>query len=193
VHIGIGDVTGHGIEAGVLMLMLQTAIRTLVAAEEHDLGRMMSVVNKVLHENIQRSALDHSATLSLLELAGTELRVTGQHEEVIIVRRDGAIERVSTMGLGFPIGIMPDIQPLVAVSTLRFDPGDVLILYTDGVTEAEDPANRQYGIESLCAVLSRHRGASASEIKDAVLADLVAFKGSRGVLDDITLFVTKRL
>jgi sigma-B regulation protein RsbU (phosphoserine phosphatase) len=192
VYLGVGDVTGHGIESGVVMLMLQTAFRTLVAADERDLGRMMAVVNKVLHENIQRSQLDHSATLSLLQVTGDAIHVTGQHEEVILCRHDGVVQRVSTMGLGFPIGLVADVQPFVAASSLPFEPGDVLLLYTDGVTEAENPAAEQYGMDRLCEVLARHHGADAQGIVDAAIADITKFMGSRGILDDITLVVAKR-
>jgi sigma-B regulation protein RsbU (phosphoserine phosphatase) len=80
VKICIGDVAGHGLESGVLMLMLQTAVRTLLTHEEKDPSRFMDTLNRTIHHNIRRMDIDRSLTLSLLDYQSGQLRLSGQHE-----------------------------------------------------------------------------------------------------------------
>ena len=70
-----------------------------------------------------------------------------------MLRRDGAVEMVDTIDLGFPIGLENEIAAFVGQTTVQLQPGDGVVLYTDGVTEAEDMAREQYGLERLAAVL----------------------------------------
>ncbi|MCY0992453.1 SpoIIE family protein phosphatase [Nannocystis sp. ILAH1] len=192
VKIGIGDVTGHGLESGVLMLMIQTAVRTLQAAEERDAERFLNIVNKVLYQNIQRVGLDRTATLVLLDYAQGVLRLTGQHEEAVVVRRGGSIERIDTVDLGMPVGLEVDIAAFIARTELRLSPGDVVVLYTDGITEAEDIHGELYGIDRLCEVVRRVHERPAAEIKQAIVDDVMRFIGAQKVFDDITTVVIKR-
>jgi sigma-B regulation protein RsbU (phosphoserine phosphatase) len=192
VKIGIGDVTGHGLESGVLMLMIQTAVRTLLAAEERDADRFLNIVNKVLYQNIQRVGLDRTATLTLLDYSQGVLRLTGQHEEAVVVRRGGAVERIDTVDLGMPVGLEVDIATFIAHAELPLSPGDVVVLYTDGITEAEDIHGEQYGIERLCEVVRRAHERAAAEIKQAIIDDVMRFIGAQKVFDDITTVVIKR-
>lgn len=192
VRIGIGDVTGHGLTSGVLMLMIQTAIRTMLAADEQDLKRTLAVVNKAIYQNVKRIGTGHSATLALLNYHQGRLTITGQHEELILARNSGQLELVPTLDLGMPVGLESDIQPLLAELQIEFAPGDVAVLYTDGVTEAENLKSEQYGMERLCEVVRKHHGSAAHAIKNAILEDLQRFIGEQQVLDDITLLVMKR-
>lgn len=193
VKIGIGDVTGHGLESGVLMLMVQTAVRTLLASEEKDPKRFLNIVNKVVYQNIQRGNLDRNLTLSLLDYSEGKLRLTGQHEEMIIVRANGALERVDTIDLGFPIGLEFDITDFIAHREITLEIGDVVVLYTDGITEAEDPKKQQYGMDRLCEVIRQHHLSTSREIKELIIQDLMRHIGEQKIFDDITLVVIKRM
>jgi sigma-B regulation protein RsbU (phosphoserine phosphatase) len=95
------------------------------------------------------------------------------------------------MDLGFPIGLEADIAPFLDSRSMRFEPGDVLVLYTDGITEAEDRSGRFFKIESLCESAQRWRGGSAAEIKAGIVRDVMAHVDSQPLLDDITLVVVK--
>ena len=66
------------------------------------------------------------------------MTLSGQHEEVLVVRADGEIERIDTIDLGLPVGLERDISPFIATRDIPFNSGDVIVLHTDGVTEAED-------------------------------------------------------
>ena len=192
VKIGIGDVTGHGLESGVLMIMVQTAVLTLLETNETDPRKFFDVLNRTIYRNVQRMESEKNLTLVLLDYQGDQLHLSGQHEEIIVVRAGGKIERVDTIDLGFPIGLEEDITAFVAQAQLQLNPGDVVVLYTDGITEAENLERVRYGLERLCQVISRSWQRPAREIRQAVIEDVRRHIGTQKVYDDITLLVMKR-
>lgn len=200
VRIGIGDVTGHGLESGVVMLMTQSAVRTLVTSAESDAVRLLDILNRTIYHNTQRMGCDKNLTLALLDYRpGIEangpagrLRVSGQHESVIVIRAGGAVELVDTMDLGLPLGLVDDIGAFVAETSIDLEAGDTVVLYTDGITEAADSAHNLYGLESLCAVVRAHADQPAAAIKDAVIADVKRHIADQPLYDDLTLIVLKQ-
>ncbi|NEQ98434.1 MAG: AAA family ATPase, partial [Cyanothece sp. SIO2G6] len=192
VKIGIGDVTGHGLESGVLMLMVQTAVRTLQESQETDPVRFLDIINRTLCKNIERMGTDKNLTLAVLDYANGRLRLSGQHEELIVVRDGGQVERFDTTDLGFPIGLDQEIAPFIAQQTVPLAIGDVAVLYTDGITEAENDQRQFYGIDRLCQVVSQQWQQTAADICQAVITDVRTHIGQHMVFDDITLVVLKR-
>jgi two-component system sensor histidine kinase ChiS len=190
--IGIGDVTGHGLESGVLMVMVQTAVRTLLCNNETDPAKFLSTVNRTIYDNVQRMNSDKNLSLSLLDYQQGQLCLSGQHEEMIVVRADGSLERIDTIDLGFPIGLEEDIADFISHTHVQLHPGDVVALYTDGITEAENLAGEQYGIERLCEVVRGNRQQSAEQIKQTVIDNVRSHIGKQKVYDDITLLVLKQ-
>ncbi len=188
----IGDVTGHGLESGILMVMTQVAVRTLIDLEAHDFVEILKTLNKTLFKNIERMNSDKNITLSLINYAHSNLTISGQHEEVIIGRANGTLERIDTMDLGLPIGLEEDIAPFLNSLTVELGPGDGVVLYTDGITEARNQAKQMYGIERFCEVLRQAWSQSSEEIKQAVLVDFNQFIGEVALPDDITLVIFKR-
>ncbi|MCT7962897.1 SpoIIE family protein phosphatase [Laspinema sp. D1] len=187
----IGDVTGHGLESGILMVMTHVAVRTLIESDSHNFIEILNILNKTLYKNIARMNSDKNITLSLINYANFHLIISGQHEEVIIGRANGTLERIDTMDLGLPIGLEEDITPFLNYLTLDLGPGDGVVLYTDGITEARNEAKRMYGIERLCDVLRQSWSHSSEEIKQAVLGDFNQFIGEVALRDDITLVIFK--
>ena len=192
VAISIGDVTGHGLESGLLMLMTQTAVQALLQSGETDPVHLLDTLNRTIYNNVQRIKTDKNLTLCLLDYQSGELKLSGQHEEMIVVRKDGTVELVDTIDLGFPIGLDDDIAAFIDQTTVQLQPGDGVVLYTDGITEAENTAGEQYSLERLCEVVSQHWSQSAEEIKEAVIADVRQHIGEQEVYDDITLLVMKQ-
>jgi sigma-B regulation protein RsbU (phosphoserine phosphatase) len=127
-----------------------------------------------------------------LDYGAGEVRMSGQHEAMIVVRRDGRVELVDTMDLGFPIGLEADIAGFIDQTRVRLQCGDGMVLYTDGITEAENLAGLHYGLERLCEVVRQNWDQSAKLIKEAVIADVHGFMGQQKVYDDITLLVIKQ-
>lgn len=192
VKIGIGDVTGHGLESGMLMLMVQTAVRTLLVNNETDPKKFLDTLNRTIYSNVQRMNSQKNMTLCLVDYQDGKVRISGQHEEMLVVRRGGLVQRVDTVDLGFPIGLEEDISQLIAYADIQIYPGDTVVLYTDGITEAEDKNRVQYGIKRLMEVIKENWQQSAEEIKQAVIDDLWEYMGTQKPLDDITLVVLKR-
>ncbi len=200
VRIGIGDVTGHGLESGVVMLMTQSAVRTLLATGEADIVRVMQVLNSTIYNNVQRMGSGKNLTLALLDYkpvidaAGQrgQLRISGQHETVIVVRRDGAVEVIDTDELGFPIGLVEEMAQFVSELTLELEQGDVVVLYTDGITEAADETHRLYGEQRLVEVVREHCRESPEYIKQAIIDDVKRHIGTQTLYDDLTLVILKQ-
>ena len=192
VTIGIGDVTGHGLESGVLMLMVQTAVRTLMENNETDPKKFFEVLNRTIYKNVQRMDSDKNLSLCLVDYRDGVLSLSGQHEEMLIVRSGGTVERVDTIDLGFPIGLEETIEDFVFQAQIDLNEGDVVILYTDGITEAENNLGEHYGLENLCEILRQNWQQSAKDIRQAVIEDLRSHIGVEKVYDDITLVVLKQ-
>ena len=191
VRIGIGDVTGHGLESGVLAIMVQTAVRTLLDNQETDLVKMLNTINRTIYDNVQRMNSEKHLTLALLDYHNGQIILSGQHEDMIVVRQ-GKVELIDTIDLGFPIGLEPDIADFTAITKVTLNPGDVVVLYTDGITEAENSDGKLYGLERLCEMISQNWQTSAEGIRQVVIDDVREYIGQHKVFDDITLLILKQ-
>jgi len=191
VKIGIGDVTGHGLESGVLMLMVQSVARGLQETGEGDPRQFLDRLNRAIYKNLERTNSNKHLSLAFLDYEGERVTLSGQHEEVLVLRPGGNIERIDTIDLGLPVGLEHDILQFIATRDLAFNRGDVIVLHTDGVTEAEGSDGKMFGLERLCESARQHYGGSAEEIKDGIVEDLMAHIGAQKIHDDITLVVMK--
>jgi sigma-B regulation protein RsbU (phosphoserine phosphatase) len=202
VRIGIGDVTGHGLESGVVMLMTQSAVRTMLTSQEQDMVRVMEVLNSTIYNNVQRMGCGKNLTLALMDYQAVHrhenlpergrLRISGQHESVIVVRADGTVELIDTDELGFPIGLVEEMAQFVAHADLALHEGDVVALYTDGITEAADMDHQLYGLERLVEVIRTHHLEPTEAIKDAIIEDVKRHIGEQTLFDDLTLVILKQ-
>jgi len=190
IKIGIGDVTGHGLESGLLMLMVQVAVRTLFIRGDSTPQQFMDVLNQAVFHNVSRMRLDKNLTLALLDIDchTGKTRITGQHEEILIIKNN-QLERLDTIDLGFIVGLSEDISDLIACYETTLASGDGIVLYTDGITEALDENHKPYSVERLCQVIENHWQLPAEHIKDLVLSDFKTFTSQ--FKDDITLVILK--
>ncbi len=187
----IGDVTGHGLESGALAIMIQASIRTLLANNETNPVKFFNALNQMVFHNVRRMNTDKSLTLSLINYQDNHLYISGQHEEVIVVH-NGELELINTMDLGFPIGLDEDIADFVNQISLPLNSDDVVVLYTDGITEAENLDRQMYEQERLCEVIKQNWQKTAQEIRQAIIADVHQFIGKQKMFDDIALLVFKQ-
>lgn len=191
-HIVIGDVTGHGLVSGVIMLMAQTAVRALLNTGDFHPTKFLQRLNETLYFNLKRIQSNRTMTLSILEYEDKCIRLTGQHESVLIVRADGSMEEIDTDELGFPIGLEEDITPFTQEKTIRLGSNDILALYTDGISEAISPRNEFYGLKKMHQIIKEHRHHTAQEICQALIADLTVHIEDRALYDDVTLLIVKQ-
>jgi sigma-B regulation protein RsbU (phosphoserine phosphatase) len=172
--------------------MVQSVAQTLFAAGSYTPIRFLAVLNKVLCVNIARIKTDRTLTLCFADFTPGYVTLSGQHEEVIVLRGNGTLERIDTTNLGFPVGLEADIMPFLDTALVRFEPGDTLVMYTDGITEAESDAGHElFGIDRLCESIRARHGQTATEMKEGIIADLFGFIGTQRVHDDITLLVVR--
>ena len=118
--------------------------------------------------------------------------ISGQHESLVICRKNGDIEVTDTLDSGFYVGMTP-IAPLPFKNTeIRLAKDDVLFLYTDGVTEAENNNKEQFGLENLCKTLKKYHNLPAEKIKTKFMKDLYNYMGETEIYDDISLVIIKQ-
>ncbi len=188
VALVIGDIAGKGIAAALLMANLQANLRSqCVNAVEHP-ERVLNLVNRLLFESTVAGAY---ATLLFAEFDCCTGRVRFAncgHVPALVVRRDGSVERLdSTCTV---LGMFEDWQCAMAES--QVDDGDILALYTDGVTESFNEAQEEFGEDRLIEALRRHCRLNAQDLSAAVVDEVVHFSSAEQ-FDDITLIIAKRL
>ena len=191
VKIGIGDVTGHGLESGVLMLMVQSIARGLYEQGEVRNEHFLDTVNRAVFRNLERTESDKHLTLAFIDYDDEVLTLTGQHEVALILRVDGTLEKIDTVDLGFPVGLEFDIAPFLSSRKLKFSTGDTLILHTDGVTEAENSSGEMFGLDRLCESVVRHAQGKPDQVIKGIVSEVMAFIGEQTIFDDITMVVMK--
>jgi serine phosphatase RsbU (regulator of sigma subunit) len=190
--IGIGDVTGHGLPTGMVVLMVQSSVSSLVRQNPQASPRdVIALVNGVLFDNIrQRMHQDEHVTLTLLRYASDgSVTFAGAHEDMLVYRaQQGTVEQIPTSGVW--LGILPDIQSKTNESACMLREDDVLLLYTDGITEARDGRFEQFGVERLAAALMRLHAEPVEQIRDGILDEVRAW--TRVQPDDMTLVVARQ-
>jgi phosphoserine phosphatase RsbU/P len=181
--IVVGDVAGKGMPAALLMALLQGSLRTLVTAGLRGVP-LITRLNEHLFANIPANRL---ITLFYAEVGsdGPLQFVNAGHNPPLLLRASGAVETLPATGVA--LGILGDA--CYEAADTAFGPGDRLVLYTDGITEASNPRDEEFGEERLMASLAARRGATAAELVDGIMADVLAFAAGVKPRDDMTLLV----
>ncbi|HKN61437.1 MAG TPA: PP2C family protein-serine/threonine phosphatase [Candidatus Acidoferrales bacterium] len=183
IGICIGDVVGKGISAALLMANLQASFRAF-ASEDVSAGTLVGKLNDVVANNI---AADKFVTFCYCTIDTTENRLTyasAGHWPPILFHKSG--EGVSLREGGAPLGIFPNRN--YEDTGLPLDSGDRLVLYTDGLTEAMDSDEREFGERRLVELVSRNIALSAAELLAAIRKEVVGFCNGN-FHDDFTLVV----
>ncbi|MBI4484665.1 MAG: SpoIIE family protein phosphatase [Acidobacteria bacterium] len=181
----IGDVSGKGVAAAMLMAHLSAMLRTLVSVGL-PLTQLVERASRVFCESTLPAAY---ATLVCGRASATgdiELCNAGHPPPLVI--RGGAIAALGATGL--PIGMF--CSERFSSQTERLGPGDAMLLYTDGLTEAQDPAGDEYGIERLAAVASSASRLPPQGLVGSCVRDVGAFRRARALADDLTVMALRR-
>ena len=180
----IADVAGKGLGAALLTTMLQGALSGMTLGV--DPVKVFNHLNRFL---CTRDAVGRYATMffGLISPDGMLEFVRASHPSPLLLRQG----QVSDLCFGgsFPVGLIE--QATFAAERIQLQPQDTLVLYTDGVSEAEDRNEHQFGDELLKQELARHQNSSLSEIKEGILGALEKFTSGAGQSDDITLLVVR--
>jgi serine phosphatase RsbU (regulator of sigma subunit) len=183
----IADVTGKGVPAALLMADTKALLH---AAADNASGPAdaLTRVNRILALE-RRSSLFVTASLAQVDVSTGSVRIASAgHEAPMLVRTDGRIDTLDASG--FILGMFGDAGYEESAGSIG--PGDTALLYTDGVTEARNPAGAFYGEPRLRALLAGLAGATADDVRRVVVEDVAGFRAGADAHDDLTILVAER-
>jgi serine phosphatase RsbU (regulator of sigma subunit) len=185
--IALGDVSGKGTSAALMMSSLHAAMHAQTSAHQSIVGTI-TAVNKYLAETIPDNRFVTLFCAELDPVTGGLVFVNAGHNPPLIAHASGTMEQLAAGGV--PLGIVADFTYREGRTQLH--PGDVLVIYSDGVTETTNAAGEEFGPMRLYDVLSRNLDASAAGIRDRIESALTKFAQGTDAGDDITLVIVKR-
>jgi sigma-B regulation protein RsbU (phosphoserine phosphatase) len=189
--IAIGDVAGHGLAAGVIMLMIQSAVQSLVRLSPRGSPRdLLCALNGALYENIrERMKRDEHVTFCLARYsADGELVFAGAHENILVCRSSGG-DCESIPAEGAWLGAMKDVRRATSETSIQLGPGDLMVLFTDGVIETRNGKGEEFGFDRLRTLLMDGREQSPQQIRSSIMDSLLAWNARPD--DDVTLVVVR--
>ena len=188
--VTIGDVSGHGVDAGLIMMMAQTSIQCMVNnSSNHKPSEVLKMVNAVLRENISRLGSDHYMTMMALLFNGSKMTIAGKHQDIIVYRAE--LNRTETISInGTWLAIADNIGNFLVDVDLELNVGDIVVLYSDGLTEAENSKGEMFGQERIEQMLNEHADLPVELILNKIVKNVEAFQKEQN--DDMTLLVIKR-
>lgn len=185
--IAVGDVSGKGTGAALLMSSLHAAVRAQSQARV-SISEVMSEINQYIYENSPSNKFLTLFYGALDPATGTLCYSNAGHNTPMLVRRGGEIVSLDKGGL--PIGMMPGMS--YQEESVSFEPGDVLLIYSDGITESVNDRDEEFGETRLVEVIKNNISRSASGIRDRIDEALSRFVGTTAPVDDMTLMIIKR-
>jgi len=199
--IVIGDVSGKGVAAGLLMAMAKTAIHTL-SQEEVSPKQILLRTNNILNQHIGGQKFMTMLYFRWQPETKTLTYSSAGHEHILIYRTEpkgdvfptegkrpllGRVESIQSGG--FMLGMIPDISQFLEDRTITLQKGDKVVLYTDGVTEARNTQEDLFGLPRLIEAVSKHSSKPAETLLNSLKDEVYSFIGTREQYDDITLVV----
>jgi len=184
--LAVGDASGKGLAAALMISNVQSSVRTAASFAGSDAPAVVTAVNRQVHASLLE---DRFATLFYGVYDGTRRRlqyVNAGHNPPMVIRRDGSI--ISLEAGGAPLGIFADSS--FEQGTVELNPGDLILDYTDGVIEATNPAESEWGVEGLQKAATRSSALCADEIVDAIFTSMDEFSLGRQT-DDATVVVVR--
>ncbi len=189
----IGDVSGHGVTAGLIMMMIQSAVRTAVSnpggsAAHPSPAAMLNHVNACLWNNLQQMSGSQYMTITALKFDGKRVTYAGLHQDMLVYRAaTQRIECVETHGAW--IGVLEDLAPALEDRAFELEAGDVLVLFSDGLTEMKADSGGRLEVGGLVAKLDAltRRTTEPGAILKGILGPLTG----KALDDDVTLVVVR--
>jgi serine phosphatase RsbU (regulator of sigma subunit) len=185
--IAIGDVSGKGLPSALTMAQLQGMVRSSAYSYANDPAGMMTLLNRLLIEStdINRFVSFFYGIFDAKLLTFTY--VNGGHNPALVLRNAGPVLHLSTSGA--VLGVNPDA--IYRVVSITMKPGDSLVLYTDGITEATNNVEEEYGESRLVQAITKNGVTNMNDLCHSILSDVVQFSENVPQQDDMTLVVFK--
>ncbi len=188
----VADVTGHGVGAGMVMAMLRSTLRTY-AAGKLDAARVLKEVNPVLYRDTLPTMFA-TVFYGVLDAQNHELYYTSAgHQQGILYHPQERKIRLLKGG-GMPVGMVESsiFDPEIQLYKVSLRSGEFLILYTDGITEAKNRKNEEYGETRFYEAIARFASTDVNAMRDKIIAELLAFCGDAPATDDRTMLIVYR-
>jgi phosphoserine phosphatase RsbU/P len=181
----IADVSGKGLGAALVTTMLQGVLSGMTLGT--DPARLFKHLNRFLCDHVE---IGRYATMffGILDEKGTLEYINAGHPSPILIRRIGSTEEAFTEG-SFPVGLVPEAE--YATACVKLEPGDTLVLFSDGVTEAMDPQEEFFGMPRLAQLLTGHNETPLDELQKLVLESVENFARGASQADDLTLLLVR--
>lgn len=188
IGLAIADVSGKGIPAALLMAGFRMSLLAEIR-NEFAIRAVMRKVNQLLHESTERDrfvtafygVLDWRNSVFIFSNAG--------HNPPMLLRADGTTEELTDGGVA--LGVLEDTR--YEERPVALGHGDVVVLYTDGVSEAENAEGEQFGTERIARIVREHPNHDARELTQDLVAAVLDWAGEKGLSDDLTLLVARKL
>lgn len=187
--LAVGDVSGKGIPASLVTASLQSSLRGLVFGGIQHLAELFEKLNELIDEATTQNRF---ATLWFCRIepgSGLFSYTSAGHNPALLVRSEGSAEWLDVRGIA--LGLIRDAS--YPVGGGRLMQGDVLLIYSDGITEAFNSSGEEYGEQRMEELVRRHRGSTAQQILGALFEDVTHFAGTAPQHDDMTAIVVKRV
>lgn len=184
--LAVGDASGKSLAAALMISNVQSSLRTAALLTGNDGAAVLRAVNRQVHES---SSTNRYATLFYGVFDGSTRKlqyVNAGHNPPMVVRRDGSVIWLEAGGA--PLGMFPDW--IYQEGAVRLNPGDLVLAYTDGVTEAVDPAGKEWGAEGLRRAAAENATQRADGIVRAIFTSMDEFSRGRQT-DDATVVVLR--
>lgn len=185
----ISDVSGKGVPASLVMVMIRTVFATYTKRKDIDCASVVRAINDSLSADF---AIDKFATMFFMiyDRRTEELSFCNAGQGPLFCYRASQGECTRTSVDGVPIGIMEDVEYKQA--KVKLYPGDIVMLYTDGITEMRNPEKDEYGLARVRKMLIEHHDMSAEEFTSFLVEDVDRFRNGASQHDDMTMLVLKR-
>jgi sigma-B regulation protein RsbU (phosphoserine phosphatase) len=187
----VGDVSGHGINSGLVMMMAQAAAASAIGDDPgRDPREVVAAVNRVVHENVRRrmGRDDYLTLMAARHMGGGRFLAAGAHQPVFVARRGGVVDVVEPAGPW--VGLSADLPAQVVTYQFHLEPGDAVVFITDGVVEAQDASGALYGEDRLIKTLRHDRPPPAADLLAKVFQEVEAFAATQE--DDLTVVALRR-
>jgi len=187
--IVIGDVSGHGVPSGLLMMMAQTSIKTIVYNHpDMDPSELLTKLNRILIENITGLGVDKFMTITALKYSNNgEFQYSGLHEDMFLLKKNSTtVDRIKTKGMW--LGLTDEIGHYLQTESFMVTQGDILFLYTDGLADLLDQNNMAFSKEGIINILETKKDSSIDEIKSEILTTIKDYEQR----DDVTFLLLRK-
>jgi serine phosphatase RsbU (regulator of sigma subunit)/HAMP domain-containing protein len=190
-HFVVGDVSGKGVPAALIMSIVRSLIHTCVemAPSPRD---MLAKVNRNLSPDLESEMFVTVADVTVDPLTHTARAVRAGHEPILVVRENGAIERIQPKGTALGLLDTDAFDHALEESKFQIGPRDAVVLFTDGLTETVSREGVEVGYDGVEALVRKYAHLSAKDMVQAIVQEIKTFAGGQDQQDDFTLVVLRR-